>query len=760
MKYSVIIPTFNHLEDCLKPCIDSILQYTIPTDLEVIVVANGCTDGTKAYLETLPDFIKILWFNEALGYTKATNEGIKVSSGDYLALLNNDCVLLPQNKNDWLNILEAPFRVNQQTGITGVTKINCQYSLRKFLIFFCVMIKREVFSKIGLLDESFSPGGGDDIDFCIRAEDAGYTLSQVPVETKEWSYSTGFPIFHKAEGTFGTISGWHEIFHYNMNKIREKYNVQLKLGNNFERAVIGKEQDIPPRETSRYKWARENIVGKKVLEIGCSSGYGLRFLKDIDGLDYLGIDYDKKIVEYATSQFGPYFKQADINTFQFEHYDTIIAFEILEHIPNGREMAQKLKQHCKCLLATCPYKEPVGFWGHHHQLHGLTEQDFPGFKYQFIDDNGNVGDKPHNTQINLMMMKWTQDVGHIDAPPTIVAYISSKDRYHTTLPMALSSLITQTLKPNKIMIFLDGEHEDLRENEVYKNLFILMQTKGIQWEMVFSLKKGQTHNHHWVSQNCQQDFIWRVDDDNICESNVLETLMGHMKDPKVGAVAGLVIDPKMYSMLPPNASNKIADIGGCPNIQWFRHPTNEIKEVEHLYSSFLYRKEAGKHGYCLELSVCGHREETIMSHELYRKGWKLLVDPSAITWHCRYSTNGIRAFNNPEFFEADDKIFQNKLKEWGLSDAVTKLICLDAGLGDHWCFKSIFSEIREKYKNKKIVLAVCYPFVFADEPNIKIISIDEAKQMVGDIDQYNIYKWMWNKDWKGQLADAFRGLYL
>ncbi len=406
MKYSIIIPTYNHLEDCLKPCLTSVLEYTDFSDTEIIVVANGCTDGTREYLETLPNHVKILWCDDPLGYTRATNEGIKVSQGKYIILLNNDCVLLGQNKNMWIDMLVTPFLIDSKTGITGISKVQCKYSLRQFIIFFCVMIDRSVFQKIGLLDESFSPGGGDDIDFCIRTENAGFKLVQVPEEKAEWSYSTNFPIYHKAEGTFSTYPNWEFIFQNNMNKIKEKYNIQHKYGNNFERAVIEKNQVVPPREAARYTWARQNIVGKKVLEIGCSSGYGLKFIGDIEGLDYLGIDYDKSIVDFATSQFGPFFKHADINTFNFDQYDTIIAFEVLEHIPNGKEIAQKLKQHCKCLLATCPYNETPGFWGQHHVLHNLLEKDFPDFKYSFMDDVGNISNIPHNTEINLMLMKW------------------------------------------------------------------------------------------------------------------------------------------------------------------------------------------------------------------------------------------------------------------------------------------------------------------------------------------------------------------
>jgi O-antigen biosynthesis protein len=42
------------------------------------------------------------------------------------------------------------------------------------LAFFCTLIKKEVFDKIGGLDERFSPGNYEDDDFCMRAQVAGF----------------------------------------------------------------------------------------------------------------------------------------------------------------------------------------------------------------------------------------------------------------------------------------------------------------------------------------------------------------------------------------------------------------------------------------------------------------------------------------------------------------------------------------------------------------------------------------------------------
>lgn len=186
------------------------------------------------------------------------------------------------------------------------------------------------------------------------------------------------------------------------------------LTNNYERAVFLKGDPVFPRETSRYLWANRNLLGKKILEIGCSNGYGVQFLPN--DIEYLGLDYDPIIIDVANEQewgLNASFVQYDINTYPLDQYDTIIAFEFIEHIDNGLEIAQKLKQHCKRLLLTTPYNEPKGFWGEHHKLHGLSEINFPGFKFEYIDEGGFISKTPasinEGNRFNLMIMRWDNE---------------------------------------------------------------------------------------------------------------------------------------------------------------------------------------------------------------------------------------------------------------------------------------------------------------------------------------------------------------
>jgi hypothetical protein len=230
IKYSIIVPVYKHFEDCTKPCLDSIIKSTDLSNVEVIVVANGCgDDDTKEYVESLGDHFTLLWFDEPLGYTKATNMGISNALGEYVILLNNDIVLYDEPPtNTWINLLEWPFLQDPKMAITGPRKLYEKSIEKWFLVFAIVMIKRRFFDEFGLLDEIFNPGGGEDIDFAVKVQNAGYHIVQVPEDRTDpdpsaWQRCTGFPVYHAGEKTVFGLPDWEEIFQSHMQIIADRY---------------------------------------------------------------------------------------------------------------------------------------------------------------------------------------------------------------------------------------------------------------------------------------------------------------------------------------------------------------------------------------------------------------------------------------------------------------------------------------------------------------------------------------------------------
>jgi glycosyltransferase involved in cell wall biosynthesis len=344
---------------------------------------------------------------------------------------------------------------------------------------------------------------------------------------------------------------------------------------------------------------------------------------------------------------------------------------------------------------------------------------------------------------------------------TVTAEISTKDRYFTTLPMAIMSIAQQSVKPNELIIFDDGQQLDLRDKEPYNSIFPILSKLCIDWKVLFGARRGQVTNHQAAIEMSKNDFIWRMDDDDWAEPNVLERLLAQMK-PDVGAVGPLVHDPKISPLPVQMCSGKIEDWQARANLQW-----SELKivtEVDHLNNTFLFRREAAKHGYPRELSPVGHGEETLFTYGFRRAKLKVIVEPAAVVWHMRAGTGGIRSYNDEQLWKHDEDYTRRKLADWGVTltgrESEDKLIVLDNGLGDHIAFASILPEIKRKYPNRRVVVAACYPEVFKND-NVSLISIAQAKQMLnGKLEAYDIYKFMWDHQWKTQIVDAFRAMYL
>jgi GT2 family glycosyltransferase len=322
---------------------------------------------------------------------------------------------------------------------------------------------------------------------------------------------------------------------------------------------------------------------------------------------------------------------------------------------------------------------------------------------------------------------------------SVLCSVATRGRYHTTLPLVLNAIINQTRLPDKLIIFDDNdEPQDMRQEMIYQYFFQMLDIKKVKWEWLFANKKGQ-HHIHQMANTMGFDWVWRVDDDAIPESNVLGNLLGYATSiENVGAVGGSILTPpNLFDTS--KSTGKLEDIDKEPNIQW--NDIKKIKEVEHLHCSFLYR--AGVHDYNLGLSRVAHREETLFTYGLYKKGYKILVAPYATTWHMKNPEGGIRSETKKEMYEHDEQIFRNTV---GLSDST--IVVLNSGLGDHIVFNSILASIANP------MVFGCYPEI------IPCRSIAEAQALFGDIEQWNIYKKMAEWNWKDSLENAYRKLYL
>ena len=177
---SVIIPTYNRLS-FLRKALISVSQQT-HSILETIVVDDGSTDGTSRELST--EFPSVVWIKqENKGVSSARNLGILKARCSWIALLDSDDEWKPEKLERQIKCMKnqpasKACHTDEEWIRNGNQVIPPKFlnkapenlfarSLRRCLI--CpssALIHREVFSEIGLFDESLPVC--EDYDFWLR----------------------------------------------------------------------------------------------------------------------------------------------------------------------------------------------------------------------------------------------------------------------------------------------------------------------------------------------------------------------------------------------------------------------------------------------------------------------------------------------------------------------------------------------------------------------------------------------------------------
>jgi beta-1,4-mannosyl-glycoprotein beta-1,4-N-acetylglucosaminyltransferase len=139
------------------------------------------------------------------------------------------------------------------------------------------MIAKKVFDDIGLLDEIFSPGYGEDTDFCLKAEDRGWKQVQVPRPSTDYyadKRMTGdFPIYHIGNETFKDHPD-SALIHRNNDILNKRYRMKKP---NIEKAKLC---DGYMSETE-LEWLGKRASESNVfIEIGSWHGRSSRAIAD------------------------------------------------------------------------------------------------------------------------------------------------------------------------------------------------------------------------------------------------------------------------------------------------------------------------------------------------------------------------------------------------------------------------------------------------------------------------------------------------
>jgi GT2 family glycosyltransferase len=206
-KLAAIVPNWDG-EATLKACLDSLLAQTAP--LEIIVVENGSTDGSRKLLKDHYQGVTVLEQEKNLGFAGGVNVGIRYAlerGYDYVALLNNDAVAAPS----WAAELASCLDNNPAAGIATPTILNSdgatidstgecftnwglpyprgrgepyRHQYDKQLEVFgasggASMYRASMLREIGLFDEDFF-AYYEDVDLSFRAQLAGWRVRYEP----------------------------------------------------------------------------------------------------------------------------------------------------------------------------------------------------------------------------------------------------------------------------------------------------------------------------------------------------------------------------------------------------------------------------------------------------------------------------------------------------------------------------------------------------------------------------------------------------
>jgi GT2 family glycosyltransferase len=254
MKLSIVIVNYN-VEFFLEQCLYSVRRSLQGIDGEVFVVDNNSVDGSLKMLAKKFPEVKVIANKENVGFSRANNQAIRISTGEYVLLLNPDTVVeddtfakciafmdshpdagglgvkmvdgkgnfLPESKRGLPTPAAAFYKMFGIAKLFPHNKRFAHYYMGhlsneetnevEILAGAFMLMRRETLDKVGLLDETFFMYG-EDIDLSYRITQGGYKNYYFP-ETRI--------IHYKGESTKKTSVNYVLVFYKAMEIFAKKH---------------------------------------------------------------------------------------------------------------------------------------------------------------------------------------------------------------------------------------------------------------------------------------------------------------------------------------------------------------------------------------------------------------------------------------------------------------------------------------------------------------------------------------------------------
>ncbi|MBP2167131.1 GT2 family glycosyltransferase/glycosyltransferase involved in cell wall biosynthesis [Erwinia toletana] len=300
---SIIIPTRDRLP-LLRRCIESLMEKTRWQQYELLIVDNGSQDADACeYLGQLEALdlaqVRVLRWPHPFNFSAINNFAVEQARGELLLLLNNDIEIID---GDWLEAL-VEHALRPEVGIVGarlefhdgriqhagiatgvglgagpvyegtpgdnpgyMQRLNSIHNVTAVSAA-CMMVRKSVYQELAGLDDVQFPVYLSDVDFALKARDAGYLTVWTPYArlqhmggaTRVLGDKIGVPSFPAGEIFDVLREKWRNALSSDIS-----YNRQLaKVGSNFRLGTRQAEyqQPLPGRPLPVMMACNKNFTG-------------------------------------------------------------------------------------------------------------------------------------------------------------------------------------------------------------------------------------------------------------------------------------------------------------------------------------------------------------------------------------------------------------------------------------------------------------------------------------------------------------------